>query len=364
MLKQKKLVQTVYLIGLGLSPTLVLAQGGVGDAISKVEVDAYGQVNQALMVSDTSEGTEQYIVDNDNSSSRAGVHINAPLSNTDLSVGAHVELEYQQNPSNVVNEAQKSISGEFKERHLNVFLKGGFGKVSLGQGDGAANGNTERDLSGTKVVTFTNLALVGGGLNFVDESQGTSVRLGAAVSNQDFESRYDRLRYDLPSFGPVALSVSQGIKGNDDVSEVGARFSAELGGKLDGAIGYSVKNASGSNGDASTVGGSLSWLHSSGFNLTGAVSRVSYDDSAKPDSDFFLVKAGYKFGKHAFEVHLAEAKDRVSEGDTVESIGAGYVYTPVKWLNTYVGYNNHSLDRSGSDFEDISTLIAGARLKF
>lgn len=360
MSKQKYLVQCVALSLASLSASGVYAQSPV----SNVSTDVYGQINHGLMVGDTGNGSEHYIVDNDNSASRAGVKISGDLNDTNLTLGAHVELEYQQNPSNAVDPDNRSISGEFNERHLNLFVAGSFGKVSLGQGDGAANGNVEVDLSGTKVVSYTNPALVGGALDFVDQGGGASVRFGAAMSDQDFESRYDRLRYDLPSFGPVSVAISQGIKGNDDVTELGMRFSGELGGKVSAGLGYSTRDAGGATGDVTTLGGSLSWLHDSGVNLTGAYSTSEDDDSANPDSDFYLVKLGYKSGKHAFDVHFAEAKDRVLEGDSVETVGVGYVFTPVKWFSAYAGYNNNSLDRDGADFDDVDTILVGGLLKF
>ncbi len=360
MIKQQRLTSCIaFLVG-GIAASGAYAQSPV----SNVSADVYGQINHGIMVSDTGDGSEHYIVDNDNSATRTGVKLSGDLKEVDLTVGAHVELEYQQNASNLVDPDNRSIGGEFNERHLNLFVSGGFGKLSLGQGDGAANGNVEVDLSGTKIVSYTNPALVGGALEFVDDSGGGNVRLGAAMSDQDFESRYDRLRYDLPGLGPVSAAISQGIKGNADVTEVGARFSGELGGKVSAGLGYSTKDMGGATGDVETLGGSLSWLHDSGVNLTGAYSTSQDDDSANPDSDFYLVKLGYKAGKHAFDVHFAEAKDRVQEGDSVETIGAGYVFSPIKWFSAYAGYNNHSLDRDGADFDDVSTVLMGGILKF
>lgn len=175
--------------------------------------------------------------------------------------------EYQQNSSNNVSLEERSINGEFNERHLNLFVSGGFGKVSLGQGDVAANGNIQQDLSGTIVISFTNPGLVGGGLEFLDDTTDTRVRLGAATSDQDFESHYSRVRYDLPALGAFKPVISQGVKGGDDVTEVGVRFSGEFGGNIDGALGYSVRNVGGVAGDFETLGGSLSWLHDTGINL-------------------------------------------------------------------------------------------------
>lgn len=349
----------VMLVG-SLAASGVQAQASV----SNLSVKSYGQLNYGLLFGDTGDGSEHFIVDNDNSASRVGARVRGDLDGTNLIIGAHAELEYQQNPSNSVSLSQRSISGEFNERHLNVFVSGDFGQLSLGQSDGAANGNIERDLSGTLVVSWTNPALVGGGLEFLDEQTSTRVRLISAMSDQDFESRYSRLRYDLPSMGDVQLSISQGIKGQDDVSELGARFSGDLGGKVIGAIGFSSREVGGQADRFQTLGGSVSWLHKSGINVTGAYSTTSDDDPANPDADFYFGKLGYKSGKHAFDVHYAVTDDRVQKGDSADTLGIGYVYKPTNWFDAYAGLNRHSLDRPGADFEDIDTVLIGSRLKF
>lgn len=381
MKKQNKLRASIVAIVCGVSSTGVLAQA----SIDNVVVDGYGQINHGVMVSDTAAGTKTYTADNDNSATRAGVKLSADVADTGLSVGGHVELEYQVNASNVVTEDRRAVSGEFAERHLNIHVAGAFGKVSVGQGDGAANGNIEQDLSGTAVISYANPALIGASLRFVDESTGESETFGSVMSNNDFESRYTRVRYDLPKFGPVQFAVSQGSKTSSDrdvtidgltveeqvsydsrdVTELSARFSSELGGgKMIAALGYSSADVGGIADKSEIVGGSASWLHNSGINLTGAYSQTSDDNPANPDSDFYLVKVGYKTGPHAMDVHLMEASDRDLEGDSAQTVGVGYVYTPVKYFSAYAGYNNNTLDRSGNDFEDVSTLFIGGLLKF
>lgn len=360
MFKQKKMAICLSMIISGVASSYACAE----DSSTKVDVETYGQINLGYMNGNAAGGSESYIVDNDNSASRVGAKLSGYVDELGVTVGAHVELEYQQNASNVVKPEARSADGEFNERHLNLFVQGGFGKVSLGQGDGAANGNVERDLSGTSVVSFANPALVGGALAFIDNATGDELALKSAMSDQDFESRYSRLRYDAPSVGPVSLAVSQGVKDNSDVTEIGARVSVPFVGKLVAGLGYSIKDVGGATGDVTTAGGSVSWLSSAGVSITGAYSRVGDDEASNPDSDFYLVKLGYKVGKHAFDVHYAEAADRAAEGDSAETKGVGYVYAPVKWLDVYAGYNIHSLDRRSGDYDDVKTLLLGTRVKF
>jgi len=359
MRKQKLLITFASLALCGAAPA-----GFAQSPVSNVSVSPYGQLNYGVLVGDTGNGSENFIVDNTNSGSRVGAKIKGDLEGTDLTVGAHVELGYEINRSVLVSQASRTTSGEFATRHANIFASGGFGKLSLGDGDGAANGNMQRDCSGTLVVSWTGPHLVGGGLNFVDDATSTNVLLRSAVNDQDFESRYSRLRYDLPALGPIKLAASQGIKGNADVTEFGLRFDGELGGKIGARLGYSNKDNVTTAGSFETIGGSVSWLHDTGISLTVAHSVTSDGAAGNPDASFFLGKVGYKTGKHAFDVHVAQTEDRAQEGDTADTLGFGYVFTPIKKFQTYAGYRIHSLDRDGADFDDVTTLLAGARLKF
>ncbi len=106
------------------------------DSSPKVDIETYGHLNIGYMNGDTGNGSESYIVDNDNSASRVGAILSGYVDDLGVTVGVHAELEYQQNASNIVTPDNRSVNGDFNERQLNVFAQGGFGKVSLGQGRG------------------------------------------------------------------------------------------------------------------------------------------------------------------------------------------------------------------------------------
>ncbi|GGC77649.1 porin [Marinobacter halophilus] len=371
-MKKQKLALCIAVAGLASAPAFAQEAEAPG-----LNVDFYGHINMAIMHADTGEGSEQYIVDNDYASSRVGARVSTDLKDIDLKVGAHVEFEYQHNPSNLVTPDDRSIKGEWSERHVNLFAAGRYGKISIGQGSGAGDGVTESDLSGTKVASFPDLALVGGALRFVDGSN-IGPTLFTSVRSQDFEARYDRLRYDTPAFGPVKFALSQGYKEDQDITEVAATYNTEVDGlgRLSAAIGYSTKdeNDAGKR-DLDTVGGSVSWLHDSGMNLTAVYSNAENDSGR--DSDFNMLKGGYRTGKHSFTVHRAEGKDfnpatvdaggatvGAVEGSDVEIYGVAYVYQPVKRLDVFFAYNNFALDADNGDYDDVNIAMIGSRLKF
>jgi len=372
-MEKKKLALSIALASIVSTP--VTAQKV---DVPDLDLRVYGHINMAVMHADTGNGSEQYIVDNDYASSRIGGVISTNLKEIDLKVGAHIEFEYQHNPSNLVTPDNRTIKGSFDERHLNLFAEGRLGKVSIGQGAGAADGSTEMDLSGTKVASFPDLALVGGALPFVDKSGDgtTGPTLFRSIRNQDFEARYDRLRFDSPDFGPVKIAVSQGYKNEMDITEVATIFNRAIDGlgRVAAAIGYSSKDVGGPAGDVENVGGSVSWLHDTGINMTMVYSNV--ENEAGRDSDFTMFKAGYKTGKHSFTVHRAEGKDfdpsyvdsanvdvKVS-GSDVEVYGVAYVYKPIKRLDVFAAFNNFSLESEVGRYDDVNIAMVGSRLRF
>jgi predicted porin len=331
---------------------------------SALDVELSGQVNRALMYADDGENSELYNVDNTNSSTRFRIRGTQELTES-LTAGARFEVEFQSNPSNDVSPTEKNVDAEFGERYMEVFLSGDFGTVYLGQGDGAANGNMERDLSGTGVISWRNPTLLGGSIQFHEDGvAGPSI--SSTMSNLDFESRYDRVRYSTPELGPVTLAVSAGSKGDEsDVYEVGARLDTRaIGGRLIAAAGYSVEQKPTIAGDEETMGGSVSWLADSGFNVSAAYSVQEDEDPSNPESDFAYLKLGYRAGVHAFDIHYGVANDRQLLGDESTVYGVGYVWTPVKWANLYAGAKIHSLDRDGANYDDIPIVTVGTRLKF
>lgn len=335
---------------------------GAGTAHA-IEAKVSGQVNRAIMQVDDGANSETHHVDNDISGTRVRFTASDEVM-PGLKAGVKFEGEMQSNPSNSVSQTNKDISPSFAERQLNVYFDGSFGKLTLGQTDGAANGGTEVDLSGTGIAQGAlGASAIGGGIEFTSGGVASGIAIGDVIDNLDFESRYDLLRYDTPSLGPVKISLSTGSKGNQDVKELALSFSSSIaGGKLAGVLGTSTQDRTAPAVDDKTTGGSISWLSSSGFSVTFATS--SKDESATQKAKFNYVKLGYKFGKSAISIDSGKGKDQASVGDEADVTGIAYVYKPVKWAEIYAAYKTHSLDRPGSNFNDITILLVGSRIKF
>jgi Gram-negative porin len=330
-----------------------------------IEVKLSGHINRALMHVD--DGTEQdsFNVDNGNSSTRFRFNAEGPAG-AGRRAGILFEVEFQSNPSGAVTFADRSIDAEFRERHMDVFLTGGFGTVRLGQGDGAANGASEVDLSGTSVAHYAASPDIGGAFQYRTGGVLSGTSIGDSISNQDFASRYDRVLYQTPSFNGFKGEVSWGHK-EDDIVELALRYSGKIGalGTLAGAVGYSniflSEDAPLAETDDKVIGGSISWLHPSGFNLTFAHTTR---DLPGREGKFNYIKGGYKFGKHAFSIDYGIGEDQAQSGDEANVYGVGYVFIPIPWAEIFALYKIHSLDRPGVSLDDISFAMVGTRVKF
>ena len=329
-----------------------------------LEIKLSGQVDRAVMHVNDGINSDLYHVDNDNSSTRFRFTGTQTLS-PGAKAGVVFEVEYQSNPSNLVTFANQEGAPALDERILDVFYEAPWGRLTLGQGDGAANGGVEVDLSGTTVAHFAGPEFVGGAFAFRTAAGAAGPTIGQTTSQQDFESRYDRVRYDSPAFGGFGLAGSVGTKdANREVNEFAVRYAGKGAfGEIAAALGFSSEDAATPGGQKDEVtGGSISWLHPAGYNVTfGTTSR---DITAARTGKFNYLKLGYKWGDHAVSADFASADDQNAAGDEAKMVGLAYVYNAAKWAELYAVVKSHSLDRPGTDFENVRIVMAGTRLKF
>lgn len=238
-----------------------------------------------------------------------------------------------------------------------------WGMLRLGQGDGGAARAAELDLTGTAMALYPNPPTVGGAFVYRNSAGALSgVPIRNTIGNQNFEMRYDRLRYSTPSFGGFWGDASCGNK-ERGIAEVAIRYGGTLAdlGRLAGAIGYSNERGIPGAIDDETVGGSLSWLHTSGMNLTyGGARRVLPGRDAK----FWHLKPGYRWSQHAVAIDYANGADQAALGEEANMVGFAYVYSPVNWADLYGVWTRHTLERPAQTFQPIQFYMLGTRLRF
>ena len=327
-----------------------------------LEVEISGQVNRAIIWADNGNDSEVFHVDNDNSSTRFRFTGSEQVSDA-VKVGVVWENEFESNASNTVDIGQESDgSSNFKERKMEVYFLTDYGKVSMGQGDGAANGTAEMDLSGTSVVMYSGVADSGSSFQFRDDDDTPITTIGSTRSNFDGLSRNDRLRYDTPTFNGFTLSASST---NGDAYELAGRYSREYDGlgKVAAAVGY-ADSQDRSDPEFTQFGASLSFLHTSGFNITVAYGSRDIDDADRDPVNYYG-KVGYKFGMHALAVEYGMTEDLAVDEDQSSNYGLAYVVKPWAPVEFYGTYRSYMLDRDDvDDIENVNLVMVGTRVKF
>lgn len=370
------LLLSASLLGLSAAPVFAEDSGTVLSLNSGVRLSFSGQVNRGILFADDGTDQETFFVDNDNSSTRFRFEAEGDIGNNTVA-GINIEIEAESNSTARVSQDQQNVSDAtfLNPRKLEFFIAGdSFGRVSVGQGDTASNNASEVDLSGTAVVGYSGVEDAAGGIQFRDGAGNLSgTTIGAAFTNLDGLSRQDRLRYDTPSFGGFTFSASAGVAGSgeagDEFYDVAARYKGNFGGvKVDSALAYAQTAT-----DDEIINGSLSFLHQdSGVSLTLAGGAQEYDDPADDrDTIFGYVKAGYQtdaltsLGTSAFAIDYAYNEDVIQVGDESTSIGLLAVQN-IDAVNSelYLGVRNYELERPGASFDDVTVVLAGARIRF
>jgi hypothetical protein len=334
----------------------------------KVDVSLYGQVNRAGLWADNGDSSKVYFVDNSFSSSRMGIDAVAKATET-LNVGGKFEYEIISNSSLEVNQDAQDTSASLKIRHVDAFVESkALGKISLGQGSTATDGTAERDLSGTTVVAYSQVQDQAGGQKLYDSTTGilSSSLVKSYIDNMDGLSRRDRIRYDTPIFAGFQLSGSAIESGAYDTA---LSYSRKFGGiTIAAAAGYA------NSGDLTKwddqYDGSASILLENGLNLTFACGIQEYDADDRNDPNYWYTKLGYKVnlftpGITAFAVDYGMWNDFDQNDNEAQSIGFAFVQDIADWgTELYIAYRLYTLDSEAGDFDDVNSVMGGARIKF
>jgi len=349
--------------------TTGLARSGT----DKTGLKIYGQVNRGLLYADDGNNADVYHVDNDSSSTRIGLTGSVQATN-DLQIGTKIEVQFESNSTGDVNQSQNTAtisSNSFTERHLDLwFAHKTLGKLSLGQGSTASDGTSQSDLSGTSLIGYSSVSDIAGGITFATSSTGSltgNPTIANVYSDMDGLSRDDRLRYDAPSMGGVALSTSVVDGGEWDAA---LRYNREFENlKLASSFGFA--NPSGTSTTISSqLSGSVSVLLKSGFNATLAAGKRDMKAAGRNDPDFQYLKLGYvaqltKLGSTSFAVDIGQYDEVAQNNDSADTYAVMFVQNFTDWgTDVYGGYRNYDLSRTGASLDEVDAVLMGARVKF
>lgn len=347
------------------------AGAGIKNGQDTMQVVLGGQVNRALLYVDDGKDSDAQHVDNENDSTRFFMEAEGRLSEA-ATVGLNITLTARSNPSNEATypETEQASSNVIDEDTLEFFLRHKrFGTLYLGQGSTATDGISETDLSGTGVAGYSSISDVAGGYKFVNSSTGA--RSGPAIAdvadNLDGLGTVDRVRWDSPEIGGFQLRLGSATSGAVDTA---LTYAGDFGGaQVEAAVGYFNASSMTDNVEGG-VSGSVSVRLANGVNGSVAAGRRGHPAAGRDDPTFVYVKLGHSLslnslGATSFALDYGRFDDFAQNGDTMNTIGFQAVQeiegTGVQF---YLAVRNHSLDRTGTSYDDILAVMAGGYVPF
>ncbi|MEO1456044.1 MAG: hypothetical protein AAFV49_00560 [Pseudomonadota bacterium] len=355
-----------------------------------VDLEVYGHINQAFAYFDNGQTSRFDVVDNDNSGSRLGFR--GRYKSGDWSAGVRLEASFEVNTTDELTFDSDSDLGTLASsddgesdflsvRHADTFFSHkDYGTISLGFGPIATEGVSETDLSGTTLISESDVDDIGGEFQFGNDD---NAQLGSGFEVDDFFSNLDgsrdsRIRYATPRFAGVQGVVVMRV--DDDENGVGQFFpDASL--NYEGEVsGFEVEAQGGYRREdgSNTFIASASTLAPFGTSLTLGGGVETFDGTNPPDAEnFVFVKLGqqldlFEFGKTKFSVDFFRGQDNSQAdpftGEQTEAISVGGgVVQEVKPLGAEVFAAGRFYDvdiGDGTDTDSLFVLFTGARVRF
>jgi predicted porin len=330
-----------------------------------------GHVNRSMIYVDNGDSTTFTHVDNNASQTRFRVVAKGAVSEA-IDVDAVIEMDPNSEgnqggtQSGANSDADTGHTDGVGVRHARVgFSHKQFGKITLGHTSMATDGTLDSNKSGAGLVTGPNALGAGSGINFWNDTTNVNSAFTPIGSMQG--TRTGTVKYDAPTFGGLSLVAAHGTAGAWDVA---GYYGATFGGfSVSAAAGYANYS---SLAEHKTYNGSLAVEHESGINARIAGASRDWDTTNRSDSGQWYVGLGYdakfyEMGETSFAVgymnsnngaanaHQNTEKWEVGVNQKIDAVGT----------DLYLGVRNWSNDDgTATDYDDIFSVIAGARVAF
>jgi predicted porin len=343
----------------------------VTSSYPNVNLSLYGQVNPALLFVDSGESPDLYVVDNQHSKSRIGLRAGMDTA-SGWTVGGRIEIGISGNGSFTVNQLNTRGSNDevFKLRWAEVsFLSDRIGTFSLGQGSSASDTTAEVDLSGTGVAMLDKTLWMAGATLLFDNNINrlTDTESKELFNGFDGLSRTERIRYDTPDFNGFSLA---GAVSSGEAYDAGLYYSRKFGGtKVAAAFGAANPGDVISDADRLYTG-SASILLPMGLNATFSLGIKDLTDQGRDDASLWWGKLGYLTNFHAlattaFSIDYGVANNHRANDEEATTWGFAAVHHVSDWgTEFYAIYRLYRYESDAADYEDVNSIMAGARLKF
>lgn len=306
-----------------MKKTILAAALVAASTTAFADTSIYGHINYVAGDVEDFSGEEGFEIQNGSTStSRAGIRFSKDAGG--ITYGIRQEWSI-------------SATNSLTTRHSDLYAKGAFGKVSLGQGSEAGDDAVENDFSGTYVLTG---------------SEYESWSLSQISDNID-ESRDERLRYDTPNLGGFYAAAS--INDTDDINVEAGFRNQTVKASIYGSN-FDDTDAAPNRSDQDAIGGSIA------FQVAGFNAALQGGERSDADYEFGRVIVGYKVGGHRVAVDYTTED---TNGSEVETTGLSYVFLPTKGVELYAGYREAEADAAiFNGEEDGDAILIGSRVKF
>jgi hypothetical protein len=382
--KAANLLAGTALVALGVAAAGQASADGhartVKNSQDKVSLRISGQINREIHLADDGHATRVAHTDSNYSSSRFRFHLAGKV-NANLKVGAtsEIAIDDARNGFNLEAPSGGGSSGDMKTRINELtFTHSQFGKLSMGAGNGAANGVNNTNVHGVSSALPGGMGfLAGPGLKFrntVAGPDGTRQQNAAGVFNVlgdlDFNSRRPRLRYDTPNIMGIVGSISHSTQQS---VEYALRYRGKI---FDTNVQASAGMAQNTSGLATEemYGAQISLGHSSGLGATFGCHYQNSGASAENEKDpMGCVVQGHfqrkfnEMGRTSLVVEFEQTDDLNARGDIAKAYGVTVKQDiDAAALDVFAKYSNYDLQRDSvaGGLEDIDVFTIGSRLRF
>ncbi|MCH7936952.1 MAG: hypothetical protein IH994_07665 [Proteobacteria bacterium] len=375
-LKSSVAAAALFAIAAPVAPSVNAADDTLSSG-NKNSLKISGYVSKALSYADDGFSDALFITDGSTSRSRIRWVAKGTL-NENVTAGAMIEMDIPlSNQRNAVTLGTLGTDGvESNEtqlwtiRHQFVWVNHKkMGKISLGNTNAASNGRSETTFSATNMVDLSSAKPFGGGINFIDTTNGralasvSTVTVGAAFTNFDGRSRTDVLRYDTPRFAGLSLATSFIAGGDWDIA---GDYRAKFGGvriRVQAQFNSLSATSATAQSEASV---SAAALHDSGVNAAFAYGQRNLDGTAnigrQGDPKFWYFNVGYRakvfgVGGTNFSFSWNRSTDLVAGNSDADSVGfsIAQIFNPIS-ANMVFSYRNFSYDTATNTFDDVDVI--------
>jgi len=396
----KTSVAAAALVAVAAPVVSTSAEAGINNG-NKNSLVVNGQIIRQILFADDGNNSGMFLTDGTSTSSRVR-WIASGQATEAVKIGGIIELNIpQSNPggtqslgtanvsaaaggsgslgtaaiANGANTESEGTDGSWGIRLIDIsFQHKSAGKLSIGQGNTASNGKSETSLAGVgSILAASTGAPLGGGLSFWDNTNNvyTAVKSGSSFQSHDGLSRDDRIRYDLPTFAGVSIATSL-VKGGS--FDFGVGYSGKFGGIQVAASGQYNNTSAVSTTQEGTHSAALAVKHDSGLNAEvtwGEQRNKSGVAATTAESEHLAFGLGYignfvNLGSTAMQIVYNQTDEAQTQNHEAEAINVAITQNlSAVGSQLYLQYQHVSLeDTANTDYDDISTFMAGAKVTF